>query len=53
MAGVYIRSLLTKESGGISNKSDSDLIETLKELFKEFFPEKEFLGPRPNKGWWY
>lgn len=48
MASVYIRKLLTQESGSISNTKDSDLIETLKELFNEFFPEKEFLGPKPN-----
>ena len=51
MVGAYIRNLLIKESGGVTGgDKDSDLIKTLKELFKEFFPEKEFLGPKPNEG---
>lgn len=47
LAGDYIRNLLTKESGGIA--TEDNLIETLKELFNEFFPGKKFLGPKPNK----
>ncbi len=49
MVGSYIRSLLTKEAGGVVNSSDSNLIDTLKELFNEFFPGKEFLDPQPSK----
>ena len=47
MAGNYIRELLIKASGGLAE--ESNLIETLKELFKEFFSGKTFLGPRPGK----
>ena len=48
MVGNYIKELFIKEAGGMSNSEDSDLIDTLKELFKEFFPEKKFLGPKPD-----
>ena len=44
MAGDFIRKLLKEKAGGVS--TESNLIDTLKNLFKEFFPGKEFLGPR-------
>ena len=47
MASNYIRELLIKSAGGVVE--GSNLIETLKELFKEFFSGKTFLGPRPDK----
>ena len=50
MAGDYIRKLLIQETGGmVGNSEGSNLIETLKELFKEFFPGKNFLGPKPSR----
>ena len=47
MASAYVQELLSKESG-IKRSSNSDLIETLKELFELFFPGKRFLGPQPT-----
>ena len=47
MAGDYIRELFIKEAKGVVK--NSNLIETLKELFKEFFHGKTFLGPKPDK----
>ena len=46
MAGDYIKGLLIKESGGVVNAYKDSLVETLKELFNEFFPGKKFLGPK-------
>ena len=48
LAGDYIRKILSQEAGSTSS-GDTNLIDTLKELFNEFFPGKKFLGPKPNK----
>lgn len=47
MAASFIRELLA-EKGGNSQARATGLTETLKELFSTFFPEKEFMGPRPT-----
>lgn len=46
MAASYIKDLLANEATGASQKTS--LASTLQELFKTFFPEKEFLGPQPT-----
>lgn len=46
MASTYIKDLI-KEKKGIAISGNS-LIDTIKELFRSFFPGKEFLGPIPN-----
>lgn len=46
MAAAYIRDLIAREVG--QPLADKTLISTLKELFKEFFPGKEFKGPHPT-----
>jgi predicted ATPase len=48
MAGNFIKELLAEKASG-GPQVESSLIETLKELFESFFPEKKFLGPRPTK----
>ncbi|RRR48258.1 hypothetical protein EHH44_02580 [Mycolicibacter terrae] len=50
LATTYIRDLISRESGAPSGQSD--LNETLKELFQTFFPDKKYLGvePDPNGG---
>ena len=47
IASAYIKELLIKDSGHKTNK-ESNLINTLKELFKTFFPGKTFLGPQSD-----
>jgi energy-coupling factor transporter ATP-binding protein EcfA2 len=44
----YLRGLISKEAG--EKQEGLDLNETLKELFRTFFPDKEYLGitPRPD-----
>lgn len=44
MAASYIRELIAREAGQEID-TQSTLTITLKELFKSFFPDKEFLGP--------
>jgi AAA domain, putative AbiEii toxin, Type IV TA system/Protein of unknown function (DUF4435) len=48
LATGYLRGLIASQIG--SEDRDSSLDETLKELFRTFFPEKEYLGiqPRPD-----
>jgi energy-coupling factor transporter ATP-binding protein EcfA2 len=48
MAATYIKEIL---AGAAGNRSDAQtsLSNTLKELFKTFFPDKEFLGPIPTR----
>lgn len=48
MASSYIRSILSEESGASSTTKD-ELLDTLSEMFSLFFPDKEFLGPRPTE----
>jgi predicted ATPase len=45
LAAGYLRSLIAKESGAATE--GEDLNETLKELFRTFFPDKEYEGVRP------
>jgi hypothetical protein len=47
MAGSYIKEILAGEAGGETGGKES-LSRTLKELFRTFFPDKEFLGPQPT-----
>lgn len=44
MASSYIKELIAARAGNMGAEEQS-LSTTLKELFKSFFPEKEFLGP--------
>lgn len=46
MAGSYIKELLSGKAGSAS--TEESLSQTLKELFRTFFPDKEFLGPQPT-----
>jgi ABC-type dipeptide/oligopeptide/nickel transport system ATPase subunit len=48
LASGYLRALIAAESGG--EAEGEDLNETLKELFRTFFPDKEYLGVRPLPG---
>jgi predicted ATPase len=46
MAASYVRELVA-ERAGVKSKSGDDLTKTLQELFKTFFPGKQFSGPAP------
>ncbi|MDX6589866.1 MAG: hypothetical protein QOI84_1140, partial [Solirubrobacterales bacterium] len=48
LASGYLRALIAAESGGEAGAED--LNETLKELFRTFFPDKAYLGVRPLPG---
>lgn len=45
---MYVRSLVSQQAGGPDNASQT-LDETLKELFRTFFPEKEYLGVQASE----
>ncbi|AQQ36330.1 AAA family ATPase [Burkholderia cenocepacia] len=47
MAASYIKEVLANEAGNKAGEGES-LSNTLKELFRTFFPDKEFLGPQPT-----
>lgn len=47
MAGSYIKEMLAGKAGKQPGAAES-LAGTLQELFRRFFPEKEFLGPIPT-----
>ena len=47
MAAEYVRQAL-REKTGAADVGRKDLAETLQELFRIFFPGKEFLGPIPT-----
>jgi predicted ATPase len=47
MASAYVQELIRKEAGAPIN-AENGLIESLKELFEVFFPDKKFLGPQPT-----
>jgi hypothetical protein len=47
MAASYIKEILAGEAGN-KTASQESLSTTLKELFRTFFPDKEFLGPQPT-----
>jgi hypothetical protein len=48
MAASYIKELLSAQAG-VPREEQSTLINTLQELFRTFFPEKDFLGPQPTR----
>lgn len=48
MAGNYIKEILSERASIGEYSPDYTLTETLKDLFSTFFPDKEFLGPRPT-----
>ncbi|MFI4977491.1 MAG: AAA family ATPase [Solirubrobacterales bacterium] len=48
LATGYLRNLIAAETGG--QGEGEDLNETLKELFRTFFPDKEYEGVRPLAG---
>ena len=51
MASAFVRQLLAREAGldpGLAEEGD-DLLTTLQELFRTFFPSKEFLGISPTQ----
>jgi hypothetical protein len=47
MAASYIKEILAEQAGEGTNSQES-LSNTLKELFNNFFPDKQFLGPQPT-----
>jgi hypothetical protein len=47
MASTYIRQILAQQAG-VAQDDGTPLIDTLKELFRTFFPGKAFLGPQPT-----
>lgn len=47
IAASYVKALIAKESGG-GNKDINSLDSTLQELFRIFFPTKQFLGINPT-----
>ena len=47
MAATYIKEILAAQVGPKTGAQES-LSNTLKELFRTFFPDKEFLGPQPT-----
>jgi predicted ATPase len=47
MAASFVKEMLSKEAGTPSESRES-LSKTLQELFRTFFPDKEFLGPVPT-----
>jgi predicted ATPase len=48
LASGYLRTLIAKEAE--RDVDGEDLNETLKELFRTFFPDKEYLGVQPTPG---
>jgi len=46
MAGSYLRELIAK-AANVEYPAGASLIESLRDLFRTFFPEKEFRGPVP------
>jgi predicted ATPase len=48
MAGSYIKEILAGEALGEKTTGRESMSSTLKELFRTFFPDKEFLGPQPT-----
>lgn len=47
MAALYVREALARQAGALFTENES-VTQTLQELFQTFFPDKEFLGPRPT-----
>ena len=49
LAGDFVRKVLKEKAGTYSSEEENTLIDTLKQLFEDFFPGKEFLGPVANE----
>lgn len=47
LAAAYVKEIFAKEADQ-NWRDNSDITETLKTLFETFFPDKEFLGPKPT-----
>lgn len=47
LAASFVRELLAESAGSITPERTT-LIGTLEELFNTFFPDKQFMGPRPT-----
>ena len=47
MAGSYIKEILADQAGTHTGGQES-LAKTLQELFRTFFPDKQFMGPQPT-----
>lgn len=47
LSGSYVRDLITSQVDE-EETGDTSLTETLQELFRTFFPGKQFLGPQPQ-----
>lgn len=48
MAGNYIAEMLAEAAGSGLPEEEKSLANAMKELFVSFFPDKEFLGPKPT-----
>ncbi len=48
LASSYVRGLIASQSGAAA--TSEDLNATMRELFRTFFPEKEYLGATPKQG---
>jgi predicted ATPase len=48
MAGNFIAEMLAEAAGPGLPKEEKSLVDAMKELFISFFPDKEFLGPKPT-----
>lgn len=48
MAGLYVREAIMKKAGVDFNENEGVTV-VLQELFQTFFPDKEFLGPKPTE----
>ena len=48
MATEYVQDILRREGGEIDGRKRLNLVNTLKELFKTFFPGKQFGGPKAD-----
>jgi len=51
LASAYVRDVFAREAHGenVSGEKSQSLVDTIKEMFKTFFPGKSFLGVRPTK----
>ncbi|GHD10845.1 AAA family ATPase [Tianweitania populi] len=48
MAGNFIKELLAEKANSQRYNEEASLVDTLKELFDSFFPDKRFEGPQPT-----
>lgn len=49
LASTYIKELLADKAGEADAGTSQSLIETLQDLFRTFFPDKSFVGPKPAR----